>query len=69
MDVLFLPSFQLKTERELDRIKGLKLVELWLERNPLCDYFKDQASYIRSVCAQDGWVGNGRLLTVCWVGG
>lgn len=40
---------QLKSDRELDKIKGLKLVELWLNRNPLCDLFKDQASYIRSV--------------------
>lgn len=30
-------------------MKGLKLVELWLNRNPLCDLFKDQAAYIRSV--------------------
>uniref|UniRef100_A0A674BU44 Nuclear RNA export factor 1 n=1 Tax=Salmo trutta TaxID=8032 RepID=A0A674BU44_SALTR len=62
LKTLNLSHNELKTERELDRIKGLKLVELWLERNPLCDYFKDQASYIRSVCAQDGWVGNGKLL-------
>uniref|UniRef100_A0A8C7JTS5 Nuclear RNA export factor 1b n=1 Tax=Oncorhynchus kisutch TaxID=8019 RepID=A0A8C7JTS5_ONCKI len=53
LKTLNLSHNELKTERELDRIKGLKLVELWLERNPLCDYFKDQASYIRSVCAQD----------------
>uniref|UniRef100_A0A8K9XF63 Nuclear RNA export factor 1b n=1 Tax=Oncorhynchus mykiss TaxID=8022 RepID=A0A8K9XF63_ONCMY len=50
LKTLNLSHNELKTERELDRIKGLKLVELWLERNPLCDYFKDQASYIRSVC-------------------
>uniref|UniRef100_A0A4W5MVF5 Nuclear RNA export factor 1b n=1 Tax=Hucho hucho TaxID=62062 RepID=A0A4W5MVF5_9TELE len=48
LKTLNLSHNELKTERELDRIKGLKLVELWLERNPLCDYFKDQASYIRS---------------------
>uniref|UniRef100_A0AAQ6ACI0 NTF2 domain-containing protein n=1 Tax=Amphiprion ocellaris TaxID=80972 RepID=A0AAQ6ACI0_AMPOC len=34
------------SDRELDKVKGLKLVELWLNRNPLCDLFKDQASYI-----------------------
>uniref|UniRef100_A0A4W5REF1 Nuclear RNA export factor 1b n=1 Tax=Hucho hucho TaxID=62062 RepID=A0A4W5REF1_9TELE len=50
LKTLNLSHNELKTERELDRIKGLKLVELWLERNPLCDHFKDQASYIRSVC-------------------
>uniref|UniRef100_A0A3Q2WRU0 Nuclear RNA export factor 1a n=1 Tax=Haplochromis burtoni TaxID=8153 RepID=A0A3Q2WRU0_HAPBU len=40
---------ELKSDRELDRVKGLKLVELWLTRNPLCDVFKDQASYISAV--------------------
>lgn len=40
---------QLKTDRELDKLKGLKLVELWLNRNPLCALFKDQAAYIRLV--------------------
>ncbi|KAM9497744.1 nuclear RNA export factor 1-like [Salvelinus alpinus] len=49
LKTLNLSHNELKTERELDRIKGLKLVELWLERNPLCDYFKDQASYISTV--------------------
>lgn len=43
------PPWQLRTERELDKIKGFKLVEVWLERNPLCDHFKDQPNYIRSV--------------------
>uniref|UniRef100_A0A6Q2ZJZ7 NTF2 domain-containing protein n=1 Tax=Esox lucius TaxID=8010 RepID=A0A6Q2ZJZ7_ESOLU len=49
LKILNLSHNELKTERELDKIKGLKLVELWLERNPLCDYFKDQTVYIRSV--------------------
>uniref|UniRef100_A0A8C7JZD4 Nuclear RNA export factor 1 n=1 Tax=Oncorhynchus kisutch TaxID=8019 RepID=A0A8C7JZD4_ONCKI len=49
LKTLNLSHNELKTERELDRIKGLKLVELWLERNPLCDYFKDHASYISTV--------------------
>uniref|UniRef100_A0A8D0D790 Nuclear RNA export factor 1 n=1 Tax=Sander lucioperca TaxID=283035 RepID=A0A8D0D790_SANLU len=40
---------ELKSDRELDKVKGLKLVELWLNRNPLCDLFKDQASYISAV--------------------
>lgn len=42
---------QLKSERELDKVKGLKLEELWLEGNPLCDTFRDQSTYIRSVVA------------------
>jgi len=41
--------FQLKSDRELDKLKGLKLVELWLERNPLSSAYKDQTTYIRSV--------------------
>lgn len=48
-------TVKLKSDRELDKVKGLKLVELWLNRNPLCDLFKDQASYIRSVKDSEGW--------------
>lgn len=48
-------TVKLKSDRELDKLKGLKLVELWLNRNPLCDLFKDQASYIRSVKDSEGW--------------
>ncbi|TKS72260.1 Nuclear RNA export factor 1 [Collichthys lucidus] len=44
-----LEHLKLKSDRELDKLKGLKLVELWLNRNPLCDLFKDQASYISAV--------------------
>ncbi|XP_056106149.1 nuclear RNA export factor 1 [Rhinichthys klamathensis goyatoka] len=40
---------ELKSEQELDVVKGFRLVELWLDRNPLCDHFKDQTSYISAV--------------------
>uniref|UniRef100_A0A8C6L206 Nuclear RNA export factor 3 n=1 Tax=Nothobranchius furzeri TaxID=105023 RepID=A0A8C6L206_NOTFU len=46
---LNLSNNELKTDRDLEKIKGLKLVELWLNRNPLCELFKDQAAYIRSI--------------------
>ncbi|KAL0994103.1 hypothetical protein UPYG_G00117800 [Umbra pygmaea] len=49
LKILNLSHNELKTDRELDKIKGLKLVELWLERNPLCDYFKDQATYVSAM--------------------
>ncbi|XP_035267113.1 nuclear RNA export factor 1 isoform X2 [Anguilla anguilla] len=49
MKTLNLSNNELKTERELDKLKGFKLVELWLDRNPLCDHFKDQATYISAV--------------------
>ncbi|KAL4623006.1 nuclear RNA export factor 1 isoform X1, partial [Arapaima gigas] len=49
LKTLNLSQNELKTERELDKVKGFKLVELWLDRNPLCDYFKDQASYVSAV--------------------
>ncbi|XP_046903059.1 nuclear RNA export factor 1 isoform X2 [Hypomesus transpacificus] len=49
LKTLNLSHNELKSERELDRLKGLKLVELWLDRNPLCDLFKDQASYISAI--------------------
>lgn len=40
---------ELKTERELDKIKGFQLEELWLDRNALCDSFKDHSTYISAV--------------------
>ncbi|OBS58782.1 hypothetical protein A6R68_10110 [Neotoma lepida] len=40
---------ELKSERELDKIKGLKLEELWLDRNPMCDNFRDQSTYISAI--------------------
>uniref|UniRef100_A0A3B5KTP9 Nuclear RNA export factor 1 n=1 Tax=Xiphophorus couchianus TaxID=32473 RepID=A0A3B5KTP9_9TELE len=46
LKALNLSQNELKTDRELDKLKGLKLVELWLSRNPLCDLFKDQAARI-----------------------
>ncbi|XP_027865135.1 nuclear RNA export factor 1 isoform X1 [Xiphophorus couchianus] len=49
LKALNLSQNELKTDRELDKLKGLKLVELWLSRNPLCDLFKDQAAYISAV--------------------
>ncbi|XP_008325091.1 nuclear RNA export factor 1 isoform X2 [Cynoglossus semilaevis] len=49
LKTLNLSHNELKSDRELDKLKGLKLVELWLNRNPLCNYFKDQALYISAV--------------------
>uniref|UniRef100_A0AAR2IY77 Nuclear RNA export factor 1 n=1 Tax=Pygocentrus nattereri TaxID=42514 RepID=A0AAR2IY77_PYGNA len=49
LKILNLSHNELKSERELDKLKGLRLVELSLDRNPLCDHFKDQADYIRLV--------------------
>ncbi|KAM8940564.1 nuclear RNA export factor 1 [Pelodytes ibericus] len=46
---LNLSNNMLKTERELDKIKNLKLEELWLDGNPLCDNFRDQTAYISAV--------------------
>ncbi|CAO2622978.1 Nuclear RNA export factor 2 [Lemmus lemmus] len=38
----------LKTVWELEKVKGLKLEELWLEGNPLCSTFPDHSAYARS---------------------
>lgn len=51
LKILNLSGNELKSERELDKIKGLKLEELWLDGNTLCDTFRDQSTYIRSVVA------------------
>lgn len=40
---------QLNSLWELNKMKGLKLEELWLRGNPLCDSFPDQSTYVRSV--------------------
>lgn len=47
LKILNLSGNQLKTERDLDKLKALKLEELWLDNNPLCDSFRDQSTYIR----------------------
>ncbi|XP_005351957.1 nuclear RNA export factor 1 [Microtus ochrogaster] len=49
LKTLNLSGNQLKSERELDKIKGLKLEELWLDRNPMCDTFRDQSTYISAI--------------------
>uniref|UniRef100_A0AAY4ELU5 Nuclear RNA export factor 1 n=1 Tax=Denticeps clupeoides TaxID=299321 RepID=A0AAY4ELU5_9TELE len=46
LKILNLSQNEIKTERELDRLKGLSLTELWLSGNPLCNHFKDQTAYI-----------------------
>lgn len=38
---------QLKSIRELDKVKGLKLEELWLQGNPFCSKYADQSAYVR----------------------
>ncbi|EPQ02233.1 Nuclear RNA export factor 1 [Myotis brandtii] len=49
LKILNLSANELKSERELDKIKGLKLEELWLEGNTLCDTFRDQSTYISAI--------------------
>lgn len=49
LKTLNLSGNELKSEWELDKIKGLKLEELWLDRNPMCDTFGDQSTYISAI--------------------
>ncbi|XP_062855820.1 nuclear RNA export factor 1 isoform X2 [Trichomycterus rosablanca] len=49
LTMLNLSDNELKSERELDKVKGFRLTELWLNHNPLCDHFKDKATYISAV--------------------
>ncbi|XP_004713545.2 nuclear RNA export factor 1, partial [Echinops telfairi] len=49
LKILNLSGNELKSEHELDKIKGLKLEELWLDGNPLCNNFCDQSTYISAV--------------------
>ncbi|XP_005988847.1 nuclear RNA export factor 1 [Latimeria chalumnae] len=47
--ILNLSRNVLKSDRELDKVKGFKLEELWLDGNPLCDSFRDQSAYISAI--------------------
>jgi len=38
---------QIRNATELDFLKGLDLLELSLDGNPICESFEDQAAYIR----------------------
>ncbi|XP_015745893.1 nuclear RNA export factor 1 isoform X2 [Python bivittatus] len=49
LKILNLSCNQLKTEYELDKLKGLKLDELWLDSNPMCDNFRDRSTYISTI--------------------
>ncbi|XP_060039568.1 nuclear RNA export factor 2-like isoform X2 [Erinaceus europaeus] len=44
--ILNLSNNELSSTWEVSKIKGLKLEELWLEGNPLCDTFSDQLTYV-----------------------
>ncbi|KAL1767034.1 nuclear RNA export factor 2 [Sigmodon hispidus] len=44
--ILNLSENELKTAWELEKIKGLRLEELWLEGNPLCSTFPDRSAYV-----------------------
>ncbi|XP_007537252.2 nuclear RNA export factor 2-like [Erinaceus europaeus] len=47
--ILNLSKNELKSAWEVSKMKGLKLEELWLEGNPLCDTFPDQSSYVSAI--------------------
>uniref|UniRef100_A0A8D2DNY2 NTF2 domain-containing protein n=1 Tax=Sciurus vulgaris TaxID=55149 RepID=A0A8D2DNY2_SCIVU len=47
--ILNLSKNELRTSTELDKLKGLKLEELWLEGNPLCSAFPDQSAYVSAI--------------------
>ncbi|KAM8753133.1 nuclear RNA export factor 2-like [Rhynchonycteris naso] len=47
--ILNLSKNELNSACELEKIKGLKLEELWLEGNPLCGTFPDQPTYISAI--------------------
>ncbi|XP_004469724.3 nuclear RNA export factor 2 [Dasypus novemcinctus] len=44
--ILNLSKNELKSAWELGKMKGLKLEELWLKGNPLCNNFSNQSTYI-----------------------
>ncbi|KAM6143281.1 nuclear RNA export factor 2-like [Erethizon dorsatum] len=47
--ILNLSKNELKSIWELDKVKGLKLEELWLRGNPFCSKFPDQSAYVSAI--------------------
>ncbi|XP_055293601.1 nuclear RNA export factor 2-like [Moschus berezovskii] len=47
--ILNLSKNELHSLWELNKVKGLKLEELWLRGNPLCDSFPDQSTYVSAI--------------------
>uniref|UniRef100_A0A8C0WI08 Nuclear RNA export factor 2 n=1 Tax=Castor canadensis TaxID=51338 RepID=A0A8C0WI08_CASCN len=47
--ILNLSKNQLKSALELNKLKGMKLEELWLEGNPFCRIFLDQSVYVSAI--------------------
>ncbi|XP_035315336.1 nuclear RNA export factor 5 isoform X1 [Cricetulus griseus] len=47
--ILNLSKNVLRTAWELEKMKGLKLKELWLEGNPMCSTFADNSAYVSAV--------------------
>ncbi|XDA90961.1 hypothetical protein R6Z07F_020570 [Ovis aries] len=47
--ILDLSKNELNSMWELNKMKGLKLEELWLQGNPLCDSFPDQSTYLSAI--------------------
>ncbi|XP_063102274.1 nuclear RNA export factor 2-like isoform X2 [Cavia porcellus] len=47
--ILNLSENELKSIRELDKVKGLKLEELWLQGNPFCSKYADQSAYVSAI--------------------
>ncbi|XP_060993565.1 nuclear RNA export factor 2-like [Dama dama] len=47
--ILNLSKNELNSLWELNKMKGLKLEELWLRGNPLCDSFPDQSTYVSAI--------------------
>nr|XP_034493142.1 nuclear RNA export factor 2-like [Marmota flaviventris] len=47
--ILNLSKNELRTSKELVKLKGMKLEELWLEGNPLCSDFPEQSAYVSAI--------------------
>ncbi|KAJ1058054.1 hypothetical protein K5549_015279 [Capra hircus] len=59
--ILDLSKNELNSMWELNKMKGLKLEELWLQENPLCDSFPDQSTYLRYYLIYDSGNRSGLL--------
>ncbi|KAJ8956646.1 hypothetical protein NQ318_014000 [Aromia moschata] len=61
LKILHMGNNKLREMAQLDALQGLPIVDLILDGNPLCDKFKDQATYIRT-SACNTWASTAPLI-------
>ncbi|KAJ8916786.1 hypothetical protein NQ315_005791 [Exocentrus adspersus] len=65
LKILHMGNNKLREITQLDSLQGLPIIDLVLDGNPLCDKFKDQATYISFDIAEEHHVPETRQTFLC----